>query len=288
MAEDIRDMGDGWYRYNNNTYANKTDAENARMNDIYRERERYWSSKKKSNSNNEGSGCLGYLILIPLIAIGAKFGITGIIFTFLVAIAILIMIGVSMGRKKAANQKINQAWDLYNSGKPTQAFCIVQNMGNDYPGAACILSFLYYTGQGCEQNFEKAFYYSKIGKKNDPDVHAIYGSLLYYGNGCEENQQQGIQELILSITAGSNLGRLRLEEIHINNNNADENTIKNLNISAEDGFNFAYYLLASVYLQGNGKIQKDEVKSFQYMKKAAELGVSEAIDFFDRMNGAET
>ena len=91
-----------------------------------------------------------------------------------------------------------------------------------------------------------------------------------------------------SITAGSNLGRLRLEEIHINNNNADENTIKNLNISAEDGFNFAYYLLASVYLQGNCKIQKDEIKSFQYMKKAAELGVSEAIDFFDRMNESET
>ena len=95
MAEDIRDMGDSWYRYNNNTYANKTDAENARMNDIYRERERYWSSKKKSNSNKEGSGCLGYIILIPLIAIGAKFGINGIIFTFLIAIAILIMIGVS-------------------------------------------------------------------------------------------------------------------------------------------------------------------------------------------------
>lgn len=289
MADSIRDWGDGTFHYNGKTYYNKNDAEKDRYYDINKEWDFLYRKPSKAKTNNDScSGCIGYFILIPLIVIGVNFGFIGICVTVALVCIIIGMIVSYSGKKKRNLKKINDAWALYQEGKPTQAFNLVKDLGKDYPRAACVLSVLYYNGQGCEQDYEKAFYYSSLGKKEDVDVYAMYAIMLYYGEGCKKDESKGIYELCAAAAKGSKLALMRLGEIDLYKNNANETTITNLNIAGEDGYNYSYFLLATIYLNGNGTIKQNNEKAFEYMKKAAELGVHDAIDFFENMNNSDT
>ena len=104
---------------------------------------------------------------------------------------------------------------------------------------------------------------------------------MYHKNSSEKERNLGIQELILSITRGSNLGRLRFGEIEVLEGIASENTVEKLKIAGENNYNDAYYLLAQIYLEGIGQVPKNEERVYEYMKKAAELNIEDAIAFFN-------
>lgn len=52
-------------------------------------------------------------------------------------------------------------------------------------------------------------------------------------------------------------------------NYASEDTVEKLKIAGENGYNYSYYLLARIYLEGIGSVPKNEEKGYEFMKKAA-------------------
>ena len=277
---DIKDNGNGTYNYNGVNYTNKESAEWQRDHDMYEEDEYYRNLGKKNNNTNQ-PGCLSTLVGIGGIAFGIAFGLKGIIIA-LILIVLVVIIFASLKSKKENNSRIvNDAWNCYNQNRPTEAFSKVKDLGDDCPEAACLLAFMYYTGQGCDADVDKALHYAKIGKKVDVDSQALYGTILYHNSSSEKDKQLAFQELIVAKTLGSKLSNLRLGEIAVLENYAAENTVEDLKIAGENGYNYSYYLLARIYLEGIGSIPKNEEKGLEYMKKAAELNIDNAIAFFN-------
>lgn len=64
-------------------------------------------------------------------------------------------------------------------------------------------------------------------------------------------------------------------------NYASEDTVEKLKIAGENGYNYSYYLLARIYLEGIGSVPKNEEKGYEFMKKAAQLNIEDAIAFFN-------
>lgn len=277
---DIKDNGNGTYNYNGVNYTNKKSAEWQRDHDMYEEDEYYRNLGKKNNNTNQ-PGCLSTLVGIGGIAFGIAFGLKGIIIA-LILIVLVVIIFASLKSKKENNLSIiKSAWNDYNENRPTEAFSKVKDLGDYCPEAACLLAFMYYTGQGCDADVDKALHYAKIGKKVDVDSQALYGTILYHNSSSEKDKQLAFQELIVAKTRGSKLSNLRLGEIAVLENYAAENTVEDLKIAGENGYNYSYYLLARIYLEGIGSVPKNKEKGLEYMKKAAELNIDNAIAFFN-------
>lgn len=279
---DIKDNGNGTYNYNGRLYNNLNSAEMDRQLDMDREDE-YWRNlnKPKETQNQQQPGCLSTLIGLGCVGFGIAFGLDGIILAIILVVVGVIVFSVSKTKKEKNRAIVNSAWNDYNQNRPTEAFVKVKDLGDDCPEAASLLSLMYYLGQGVDADMEKALHYAELGKKVDPDTQALYGTILYHKNSSEKERNLGIQELILSITRGSNLGRLRFGEIEVLEGISSESTVEKLKIAGENNYNYAYYLLAQIYLEGIGQVPKNEERGYEYMKKAAELNIEDAIAFFN-------
>ena len=280
MSWDIRDNNDGTYNYNGTTYNNRNDAESARFYDEDREWH-FWNDKKNTSKASTSSGCLGLLVLIFLIVIGVKFGFKGIIATFGIIFFFACFIGVLRGKKTTIKNEINQAWELYYDNKPTQAYNLVKNIGEKHIEAAALLTYMYYWGEGCNKDYMLARKYGALSKKQYPDAQALYGLILYYGLECDEDKESGKRELLTAAVKNSKYAMLYLSEIHVNEKITNGKTLEFLNIAAESKLYYAYFLLGRIYLFGNGTVRINEEKGWDYIEKAAQLGVKDAIQMLE-------
>lgn len=134
-----------------------------------------------------------------MVAFGFTFGLKGIIIA-LILIVLVVIIFASLKSKKENNLSIIKSdWNDYNENRPTEAFSKVKNLGDDYPEAASLLALMYYLGQVCDTDMEKALHYAKIGKKVDVDSQVLYGTILYHNSSSEKDKQLALQELIFAI-----------------------------------------------------------------------------------------
>lgn len=283
----IWENDDGSCNYNGKYFSSRYEAETQKRYDEERQQEYYRNYAKKTwqqKNNDSASGCLGYIVLIPLIIIGVNFGFKGIIFSIVAVFVGIILISCAISSKKRKLAQITEAWNLYSQGRYTEAYVKAKPFGDQFDDAATLLAFAYFWGQGCTQDYTQALNYASISKKKNPDAQAIYGMIKYYGMGCSEDKTTGKKELLWAMTKGSDLALLRYNEIIVNENNATEKNVENLNIAGEKNLDYAYFLLAEIFLYGNGEIEKNEERGFFYMEKAANLGVQDAIDFLEKLN----
>ena len=77
---------------------------------------------------------------------------------------------------------------------------------------------------------------------------------------------------------------LYLSEIHVNEKITNGKTLEFLNIAAESKLYYAYFLLGRIYLFGNGTVRINEEKGWDYIEKAAQLGVKDAIQLLEVTN----
>ena len=279
----INENDDGSWTYNGRIYSSwglaqsDKEADERRMFHYYNDS---WNRSKNVKGAEAGGGCLSAIVLIFLIA-DSGFNFKKF-FLIIAAIVIFILIICLLTKKsKTKNLATKEMWQLYSQGRYSEAISKAKPYGEKNVSAAILLSYAYFFGLGCNKDFRQALHYAAIGKKSSKDSQAIYGMILYHGIDCIRDPITGKNELLSAMTKGSDIALLRYNEILVIEDNANAQVVENLIKAGEKDQIYAYYLLCIIYLNGNGEIEKNAERGLEYMKKAANLGVEDAIDFFE-------
>lgn len=290
--DEVKDDGNGgaWYGYSH--YANKADAEYAQRNDLYREWEKDENRWRESSKNSSG-GCLstilGLIIIAAAIWIGINFGLKGIIVAAVLCFIVIPgTIGFVKGKKKNIMKNTQDAWNLFHQGQYTLALPKAELYANDNADAADLAGILYFYGQGCDENTEKAFKYFQLGKEGNYEAKAYLGYMLLNGIGCNENLELGKKYLKEAaakndIFACAKLGEYQLFETFGIEKNIEQ-AKRNLRLAAENGWVPAIYILGAIQYYGYEGIPINKEQGLVMIKEAAEKGYDVAIQDLESIN----
>ena len=141
--------------------------------------------------------------------------------------------------------------------------------------AALSLGYMYLFGtNGVKNDNEKAFkYYSLAAQKDDPVAINNLGSLYYSGIGTEKNIPEATRLFEKATQMGNDESAVNLAFIYLTQNReldaSMRSTIVRLFNQAAEGDNItAQYMLGMIYYKGFA-IAKNDIKAFNYIKKAA-------------------
>lgn len=245
------------------------------------------SGNKGSGSQNNG-GCLtslfGFVIIAILIMVGANYGIKGVIALLVVTVVIIpVIIGVIRGNAMANKKRVEDAWELFNQRSYTQALEEAEMMADKNADAALLAGILYFNGEGCDINLEKAFFFFEKGYKKNVEAQAYYGYMLLVGAGCEQNISEGKKQLISAVQKGNTYAMLRFGECQLRGEYGIEKNIeqgmKNLRKAADDNVPYAKYLVGVMQFEGRDGVPLNKEKGLSLIKEAAENDVRDAQDY---------
>lgn len=249
------------------------------------------NGNKGSGSPNNG-GCLtsllGFAIIAVLIMVGVNYGIKGVIALLVVTIVIIpVIIGVIKGNVMANQKRVEEAWELFNQKRYTQALEKAEMMADKNADAALLAGVLYLNGDGCNADPKKAFSFFEKGYKKNVEAQAYYGFLLLVGAGCEQNIPEGKKQLISAVQKGNTYAMLRLGECQLRGENGVEKNIeqgmKNLRKAADDNVPYAKYLVGVMQFEGRDGVPLNKEKGLSLIKEAAENDVRDAQDYLSTL-----
>lgn len=137
--------------------------------------------------------------------------------------------------------------------------------------AYCFLGDLYYLGDGVEQDYEKAFdIYMKGYKAGDTDCATNLGTCYYWGLGVEADLHKAAFYKEKAAEAGDSEAMFDLGLCYEKGYGVSMDIRKAIDLfkKASEEVPFAYLKLASIYEYGEGGIEKDLAKAFEYSYKA--------------------
>ena len=148
---------------------------------------------------------------------------------------------------------------------------------------------MYYFGEGVDQNYKKAFEYSKIlvslEDNKDPETFLDLGRLYLRGEGTEVNMGEGFKWVKLAADKGSSEASYMLWSMYFygeGTEQSDSNGIKYLQFAADNDYVESYRALGAHYYEGIG-VEKNLDKSFNWFEKSAKSGDILSIEFVAKM-----
>lgn len=248
---------------------------------------------KKKNDPKEKGGCLstifGIIILFVLFTIGMTYGVKGVVTALVICIIVIPgIIGFLMGSVKQTKQATQEAWGLYNKGSYTLALEKCEGLVSKNCDAAHLAGLLYFYGNGCDVNYEKAFNYFSLAKRGNAEAKTYHALMLLNGQGCEQNIKIGKQELAEAFLAKDSLAIMKMGEFELMGDfgfqKNVESAMKNLRIAIDTGFPYAKCLVGMMQYTGSDGVPQNIEKGLELLQQAAAEGVQEAKDFLAKIN----
>lgn len=141
--------------------------------------------------------------------------------------------------------------------------------------AALSLGYMYLFGvNGVKNDNEKAFkYYSLAAEKNDDIAINNLGSLYYSGIGTEKNIPEATKMFEKATQMGNTEAAVNLAFVYLTQNKEFDSKLRStivrlFNQAAEADNITAQYMMGMIYYKGFA-IAKNDIKAFEYIKKAA-------------------
>lgn len=180
--------------------------------------------------------------------------------------------------------------ELYKSGQYTLALEKAEPLAERSPLAADVAGLCYFNGDGCSQDYSKAFSYFSMGKDKNVEAAYNYGTMLLYGVGCEKDENKGfevVKKVALSgeyEAARADYGYALFKGTGCEINQAEG--IKQLRIASDSGNMDAKAFLGRILYSGEDGTQVDENGGRRLLLESAEAGNLNAKEFIEELGMA--
>ena len=180
--------------------------------------------------------------------------------------------------REVFTKKYAQAEKKYLQREYSEAFILFSTLAEQgYVPARNMTGYMYYTGEGIEQDTEKALGILSLGmEENNIDPEAAYYLALMYYNGIDGKVDYKLGRKLLAEAAGKGLqkavneiGHLYLKGIGVVQDYSE--ALKWFRRAQEGDSPEGVYNLGYMYEHGLG-VREDIVKALGYYERAAELG----------------
>ena len=137
------------------------------------------------------------------------------------------------------------------------------------------LGYIYYNGEGIEQNYEEAFRWFKMAAYEDDSYAQMRLSIMYnHGYGIDENKEEALYWCKRAADQGDAGAQNRFGCFYFDGEGVEQNyeeAVKWFKLSAEQEYNLAQYNLADSYYYGKG-VEEDKEEAECWFEKASENG----------------
>ncbi len=137
------------------------------------------------------------------------------------------------------------------------------------------LGYIYYNGEGIEQNYEEAFRWYKMAAYEDDSYAQMILSIMYnHGYGIDENKEEALYWCKRAADQGDAGAQNRFGCFYFDGEGVEqdyEEAVKWFKLSAEQENNLAQYNLADCYYYGKG-VEEDKEEAECWFEKASENG----------------
>lgn len=146
----------------------------------------------------------------------------------------------------------------------------------------CEIGNKYYSGEGVEQNYEKAFYYYNMAaKKGSPEANYRLGICYYHGNGTKQNYKIAFRYFKMAEKQGLFEAQNWLGVCYYLGTGVDKNLKKAVQYfirAANKGEVDAQFIIGKMYFSGE-EVKQDYKQAIKYFNMAADNGHAEAQCF---------
>ena len=189
---------------------------------------------------------------------------------------------IKVKRLKKLLVENSQYTNLTYESMKKKAIQKLKSLAKKEPFAQYQLAWMYYSGIGVEQNFEKAFYWFQKSAEQGFALAQFKLAWMYQeGEGVEQNLEQAVYWYKKVAEQGNADAQFNLAMMYLTGGIGVEQNFEKgfywLKKSAEQGNTNAQYNLAVVYLTDGIGVEQNLDKGFYWLKKSAEQGIPPAL-----------
>lgn len=257
-------------------------------------------SGRSSSSEFSPEGCLISILWAPFLFLGLIFGIQdwniwgfkagilkflqiSVLVPILIIVAVCVIFQLIKSKLTATKKKEEEIYSLYNDGQYTLALEKAELIADKSPLAADVAGACYFSGNGCSQDYNKAFLYFSKGKEKNAEAAYYYGAMLMYGMGMEKDETTGFKWLRKAAVENKHMPALGDYGYALFKGSGCEKNqsegIKQMRIAIDSGNTYAKYQLGRILYSGEDGTPVDENGGLRLLREASEAGEQDAQDY---------